>query len=103
MTLPRKRLTATVVRTVIAYLVSSFVHAIIFFEVGGGHADVPFTTFPDYLVVAPALPVLAIWDLREHVRTIEFLSLAAFVATFVAVWFGTGALLSARSRDPDRE
>jgi hypothetical protein len=107
--MPRRRrneIAATVVRTVIAYLLASIVLTVLFFEVGGGHADVPFTMFPGYFVVAPVLPVLVtvlvIWHLREA-RGSELLSLVAFVVAFVAAWFGTGALRARSAPKAERQ
>ncbi|WP_242354784.1 MULTISPECIES: hypothetical protein [unclassified Anaeromyxobacter] len=81
----------------IAYLLASIALTIVYFEAGGGHADVPFTTFPDYFVVAPVLPVLVLADLGR-VRGTDVLSLAAFVVTLVAVWVVTGALIARTAR-----
>lgn len=91
----RNRVAVTVARMVIAYLLASIALTIVFFEAGGGHADVPFTMFPDYFVVAPVLPVLVLANLGR-VRGTDVLSLVAFVVTLVAVWVVTGTL-SARS------
>jgi hypothetical protein len=101
----RRKLAGTAARIVIAYLASSVAFTILFFELGGGHADVPFTMFPDYFVVAPVLPVLAVLQLPSQLRTSELLSIAGFVATFVLTWIGMAALRARRSRgerDPDR-
>lgn len=93
MTVRRSGLAAMFVRTILAYLLASIVLTAVFFEVGGGHADVPFTLFPGYLVVAPVLPVLVICSLGFGGSGTELVSLVAFVVTFVAVWLGAGALL----------
>ncbi|WP_248354761.1 hypothetical protein [Anaeromyxobacter oryzae] len=88
----------------IAYLASSVAFTVLFFELGGGHADIPFTMFPDYFVVAPVLPVLAIVMGWSQMQASDLLSVAAFVATFALTWIGTavGARRLRNEKDPDR-
>lgn len=103
MTPGQKKTAATAARIVIAYVVSSIVYAILFFELGGGHADVPFTMFPDYLVVSPVLPVFALFDIPSQPGAREILSIVAFMLTFVVIWLGTGSLRPRSRRNEPRE
>ncbi len=80
-------------RLAIAYVGACVVETVVFFETTGGHADVPFTMFPDYLVVAPLVPVLVASNLRLGIAALEVVSTLLFLASFAALWLGTGALL----------
>ncbi|HET8734557.1 MAG TPA: hypothetical protein VFM45_12395, partial [Anaeromyxobacteraceae bacterium] len=41
-----------------AYLLASLAGAVALFGGGGGHADIPLTTWPGWLLLAPAVPLL---------------------------------------------
>ncbi len=78
------------VRFVVAYLVAATVETVVFCEWRGGHADVPFTTFPDYLAIAPLVPVLVGGDLGSKANALAIASTAVFGAVLVAVWVAIG-------------
>lgn len=88
---PRVQVRA-LLRLVLAYLLAGLVGTVVLFGRGGGHADVPLTMWPEYLLLAPVLPILVAARLAPPLRAREVMSAAAFIATFVLAWIGTRPL-----------
>jgi hypothetical protein len=83
---------ARVARFALAYAVAAVVETVVAFSwPRAGHADVPLTMFPDYLVLAPIVPPLFAWDSIVDPHARAWVSTAVFVACIVAVWFATAA------------
>ncbi len=68
------------------YLVAGAVETTVFSVVRGGHADVPFTEFPGFLVLSPLVPVGLVQSLLEQFAALEFVSTLLFIVVFVSLW-----------------
>lgn len=92
------------IRVLVAYLVAGLAAAIALFGWGGGHADVPLTTWPEYLVLVPVAPVVILGRLTPPVQVRDAIGAGAFVLTFGLVWLFTGRVSkgSPRAKDPGR-
>ncbi len=93
-----RRIATFVLRVVAAYLPSSLIETIVFSELRGWHAGVPLSRFPDYLLLAPVLPLYVLDAIRTNSTTIERLSAWTFITTFVAIWVLQGLVIGRRHR-----
>ncbi len=73
-------------RLIAAYLVAAVAETVVFFEWTGGHADVPLSMFPDYLVLAPLVPVGMLPGLAERPYALAWGSTVVFVVVLAGAW-----------------
>lgn len=86
------RLRQRVGRFLLAYVPASLVASVVLYEGGAGHADVPFTTFPEYLLVAPLVPVPLVVGMIWVREAEYFIAAAVLAVVFASVWIAAGAL-----------
>jgi hypothetical protein len=72
----------------VAYLMAGIVETIVFSEMrGGGHPDAPLSRFPEYLLLAPVVPIWTASDLVARHSSLDLVSTGVFIVCFVAAWF----------------
>jgi hypothetical protein len=87
-----ERISRLVFRVVACYLAAGLAMTVAWFAGTAGHADAPFTQFPDWLMWTPVSPVLLPGILFDP--TVREVSARAVVAlllgpvTFVLAWLG---------------
>jgi hypothetical protein len=82
-----KRVLARLGQVFVAYLTSGVVETIVFSELrGGGHADAPLSRFPEYLVLAPVMPIWTAIGLFQTRSRLDLASTGVFVICFIASW-----------------
>jgi hypothetical protein len=79
-------------RWVVAYLVAGLAAVVALFGGGGGHADVPLTTWPGYLVLVPIAPIVLLGRLTPPIQLRDLIGAGAFVLTFGLVWLRMGSV-----------
>ncbi|MGB8933391.1 MAG: hypothetical protein WCC48_19265 [Anaeromyxobacteraceae bacterium] len=83
-----ERIIKVVFRIVASYLAAGLVMTVVFFAGTEGHADVPFSEFPEWLILTPVMPV---WTL-DHLFTgggwsaRDWAGVLLGPATFVLAW-----------------
>ncbi len=86
-------------QVVVAYLGASVIETIVFSEGMGGHADVPFTQFPGYLLWTPLVPGVVLIDMFEQYSSLHLVSTGIFVVCFIASWVAYGRWRQRSFRD----
>jgi hypothetical protein len=86
----------------IIYLLAGAVESTFYYEVfaGGGHPDVPFTEFPEYMVWAPIAPILLIYYFIVDLDPAYGYSTVVFILSCVSFSFIRYAYALKTSRLP---
>jgi hypothetical protein len=80
------RALAALGRAATFYLLAAAVETTVFSLTRPSHADVPFTRFPEFLILSPVAPFLIAQSLLERPAVLEAVSTLVFVVVFVSLW-----------------
>jgi len=68
---------------VLIYILSTMLVSFLLHGLEGGHAHAPFSLFPEYLIIAPLMPILSIFS-AHYVMFFQYIGVYLFVRIVVS-------------------
>ena len=72
----------TIFKEVSIYILSTMLVSFLLHGLEGGHAHAPFSLFPEYLIIAPLMPILSIIS-ENYIMFFQYIIVYLFVAITV--------------------
>lgn len=73
----------TIFKEVSIYILSTMLVSFLLHGLEGGHAHAPFSLFPEYLVIAPLMPILSIIS-TNYIMFFQYISVYLFARIVVS-------------------